>query len=382
MKGLKIAFLAAIKRPITPDTTVSRNRIIVDLAQGLLHKGHQVTIFGTHDSYIPGAQIVGIVPTGLNLMSPAENEFYQHTSYLTLMIQELVKRQKEFDLVHNHMYPEYLPLLALHDLKIPMLTTVHSQMTALTAYVLQQYPQAHLVAISQSAKKAARIASMQVIHNAIDTNFFQPDKNVSRNYLLAVGRMSKAKDGQGNFLDPKGIQTSIKIAQMTGEHLKVVGNVEDPQFFEKLVKPHLSDKIKFVGEVSTEQKLTREDMVKLYQGAKAFLNPINWEEPFGLVMAEAMACGTPVIAYNRGAVSEIVVDGKTGFVIEPENPQLSNLTNLPNWQIKQRGIEGLIEAVKRIGEIDRLVCRHHAVSYFSISRMVDDYEKAYFSLTL
>lgn len=363
-KTLKIAILAPIKRPINPQTTVSRNRVIVDLVSGLLKKGHRVTIFGTEDSEIPGAKTIGIVPTGLNMLPAAENEFYQHTSYLTLMIAELVKRQNEFDLVHNHMYPEYLPLLVSSNLKIPMVTTVHSQMIELTAKVLREFPHTNLVAISHMAKKASGIEYIQVVHNSIDTEFFKPDESQPKEYLLAIGRMSKAKDKHGNFLDPKGISNSIKVAQMTGENLKIVGNVEDPEFYEILIKPYLNEKIEFVGDVSPEQKLSREQMVKLYHGAKAFLNPINWEEPFGLVMTEALACGVPVIAYDRGAVSDILVDSKTGYVIDPV-----------------KGIEGLAEAVKKIAVIDREACRTHAVTHFSISRMVDEYESLYFSLT-
>lgn len=355
--------LAPIKRPIRSTTTVSRARVVVDIASDLIRRGHDVTLFTTADSSLPGAKIVGIIPQGLQFMPPPENEFYQHTSYLSLMVAELVKRQEEFDIVHNHMYPEYIPFLALHSLTKPMVTTVHSQMIPLTVQVLKAFPKSHLVAISHMARKAAGIDSMRVIHNSIDTDFFLPDDSLPKFYLLSVGRMSKAKDKTGKFMDPKGIGNAIKVASLTGEKLKIVGNVEDPEFFETLVKPYLNDRIEFVGEVAPEQKMTREQMVTLYQGAKAFVNPINWEEPFGLVMAEALACGTPVVAYNRGAVSEIVADGKTGFVIEPE-----------------RGIEGLAEAVRRIGEIDRKACREHAVTHFSIERMVNEYEKIYMDL--
>jgi len=357
--------LAPIKRPLMATTTVSRPRVIVDLTQGLLKKGHQVSIFATADSQLPGATNIPVAPMGLNFMPAAENEFYQHTSYLTLMLAELVKRQSEFDLVHNHMYPEYLPLLSLNSLKIPMLTTVHSQMTELTAQVLKSFPQAHLVAISNMAKRLSGIESMTVVHNSVDTELFKPDPSADapKDYLLAVGRMSKAKDANGQFLDPKGITTAIKVAEMRGERLKIVGNVEDPEFYEKLIKPHLTDKIEFVGEVSAEQKLTREEIAKLFAGAKALINAINWEEPFGLVMAEALASGTPVVAYNRGAVSEILVDGKVGFVIDPA-----------------KGVDGLVEAVKKIDQIDRNACREHAVSHFSTQRMVDKYEQIYFEL--
>lgn len=361
MKNLHIAMLAPIKRPLQPDTTVSRLRVIVDLVSGLLRKGHKITLFATGDSQFPGAQIIGIAPKGLNFMPPPENEFYQHTSYLTLMIAEMVKRQGSFDIIHNHMYPEYLPLLALSGLTTPLLTTVHSQMVSETAAVLQAFPQADLVAISHMAKRLSG-REMHVVHNSVDVDLFTPSEGV-KDYLLCVGRMSKAKDEKGNYLDPKGIGTAIKVAQLTGERLKIVGNVEDPKFFETLVKPHLNDKIEFIGKVASEQTLTRQQMVDLFKGAKAFINAINWEEPFGLVMAEALACGTPVLAYDRGAVSEIVVDSKVGFVIDPS-----------------LGVDGLIKAVKKINSINRKDCRDHAVTHFSTVRMVDEYEALYTSL--
>ncbi len=172
--------------------------------------------------------------------------------------------------------------------------------------------------------------------------------------------MSKAKDDKGNFLDPKGVTNAIAAAQKSGERLKIVGNVEDTTFFDELVKPYLNDKIEFVGAVSSEQTLTREQIVKLFQGAKAFLFPINWEEPFGLVMAEAMSCGTPVIAFNRGSVSEIVVDGKNGFIVSPED-----------------GIDGLVSKINKLSSITSEECRRDAVARFSKKRMADDYEALY-----
>lgn len=376
MKTLHIAMLAPIKRPLTPDTTVSRQRIIADLTSGLLQKGHRVTIFATKDSSFSGAQIIGIPPKGLNFLPQVENPFYQHTSYLTLMIKKMLDMQDSFDIVHNHMYPEYLPLLSLSAMRKPLLTTVHSQMIPETADVLRVFPEAQLVAISQMAKKLSS-RDMHVVHNSVDTDLFFPTE-AAKDYLLCVGRMSAAKDDQGNFLDPKGVGNAIKVAQLAGERLKIVGNVEDPEFFETIVRPHLNDKIEFIGNISPEQTLTRQEMVKLFAGAKVFINAINWQEPFGLVMAEALACGTPVVAFDRGAVSEIVVDGKVGFVIDPdESRQSSDNSYQTESKIETKEIKGLVEAVKRIGEIDRSVCREHAITNFSTQRMVSEYEKLY-----
>lgn len=199
---------------------------------------------------------------------------------------------------------------------------------------------------------------MDVVHNSIDTEFFVPQEG-EKSYLLAVGRMSKAKDEQGRFLDPKGIGNAIAVAEKSGLPLKIVGNVEDPAFFETIVKPHLTDSIQFIGDISSEQTLSRQDMRGLFGGAKAFINAINWEEPFGLVMAEALSCGTPVVAFGRGAVSEIVTKD-VGFVVDPN-----------------AGVDAMVDALKQIDTIKRSTCREYAVANFSIKRMVDEYEKVY-----
>ncbi|KKQ34738.1 MAG: Glycosyltransferase [Microgenomates group bacterium GW2011_GWA2_37_6] len=144
----------------------------------------------------------------------------------------------------------------------------------------------------------------------------------------------------------------------------ITGNVEDSDFYERDVKPYLNDKIQWFGPISKEQKIDRAEIVKLMQKAKVFLMTINWEEPFGLVMAEAMSCGTPVIGFDRGSVRELVVDGKTGFVV---NPSL--------------GVEGLIKALEKINSINPNDCRQHVLNNFSIDIMVDNYENIYNEVT-
>jgi glycosyltransferase involved in cell wall biosynthesis len=371
MAKLKLALLAPLKRPITPTTTVSRNRIVADLAMGLAKNGHEVTIFGTANSNLPGVKIIEVVEKGLTQLPPAENPFYLDTAYITHSIIQLLSRQDEFNLIHNHMYPEFLPLIALKLFAKPVVTTVHSQATRELSMALSDTKgSSRLVSISETAKRALGLDT-SVVYNGINTDFYKPVENPTKDYLLFVGRMSKAK-AEGKFIDPKGVRNAINAVKEAGENMKIVGNVEDRKFYDEIVAPNLSDKIRFIGEISSEQLLTREDVLALHQNAKAFLFPINWEEPFGLVMAEAMACGTPVIAYNRGSVSELVRDGLTGFIVEPENSQ-----NESKFIIKKKGIEGLTEAIRRIGEIDGKVCREHVLQNFSIQRMVDNYEKVY-----
>lgn len=354
-KQLRIAMLTGIKRSINPGVTAARNRVIVDLATELVSRGHDVTLYTTQDSSLPGVHIEPILPSGLTALPAAENPFYQHTAYLTKMIATLISKQDSYDVVHNHMYPEYLPLLALDAMRIPTITTFHAQMTPESTEVLGMFPSATVVAISDAASRASG-RGLPVVHNGIDTDLFVPDDTRKHEYALFVGRMSKAKGNDGAFLDPKGVTNAIAVCEKLRMPLKIVGNIEDPEFFEMLIKPHLSDTIQLVGGGGKEQNLTREDVVALYQGARVFLNPINWEEPFGLVMAEAMSCGVPVVAYDRGSVSELVADGKTGFVVDP-----------------QRGHDGLIEALGAVDSIDRHACRSHAVERFSKARMTSDY---------
>lgn len=360
--SLKIAMLAPIKRAITKDTTISRNRVIVDLATGLAARGHAVSVFATGGSSLPGVSIVEAVPKALSELPPAENPFYQHTGLLTQLISAFLARQGEFDLVHNHMYPEFLPLLAHASVTIPMATTVHAQMTPEMVGALSAFPKATLVAISESAKRLSGLP-LPVIHNGIDTDVFVPDPGKKREYLLFVGRMSKAKDAQGKYLDPKGVTHAIAAAKKLGMMLKIVGNIEEQGFYDELIAPNLSSNIELVGGVSAEQNLTREQIVALYQGAVAFVNPIQWEEPFGLVMAEAASCGVPVVAYRRGSVGELVADGKTGVIVDPA-----------------LGVDGIVGAIQKAGSIDPAVCRAHAVENFSKTHMVSEYEKLYQTL--
>lgn len=366
MSRLSIAILAPLKRPLTLTTTVSRNRIIVDLATGLTKKGHQVTIFGTSDSNLPDVEIIGVIPKGLNFLPSSENPFYQETAYVSHAISLCLQEQNDFDLIHNHMYPEFLPQLA--SFQKPMVTTVHAQITPELKMALQDTKREgiDLVCISESAKNALGLEST-VIHNGIDTEFYTPSENPQRSYFLFIGRMSKAKDKNGRFLDPKGVQHAIEAAKRLNVALKIVGNVEDKVFYDELIAPYLSDKIQFVGEIAREQLLTREEIRKLYQNAKALLFPIQWEEPFGLVMTESMACGTPVIAYNRGSVSEILINNSTGYIVD-----------------SNRGIEGFADAIKKLtnlseGEYQKMTqnARKRVKENLSVEKMVENYEKFY-----
>lgn len=360
---MKILIASLLKRKITPEITASRPRVIFDLATGLVKKGHQVSILGPANSKVPGAKIISALSKGWVEYLPAENQFYYETGTLVQMAKMIERLAPKFDVIHNHTYPEFINLLVAKNIKRPFVTTVHAQMTPdldKTLAAFNEIKNSYLISISQAHCSLAKKAKIyKVIHNGVDTGLykFHPKKE---DYLLWIGRLGKAKDKAGRFMDAKGVRWAIKLAEKTNSRLILVANVEDIKFFERDVKPHLSDKIKWVGPISSEQPLSKQEIVTLMQKAKAFLMTINWREPFGLVMAEAMSCGTPVIGFDRGSVSELVVNGQTGFVVKPE-----------------KGIEGLKEALKNIKQINPQDCRDHAEKNFSLESMVNNYEKLY-----
>jgi len=360
---MRILIIPPLKRKITPKITAARPRMIFDLASGLKKRGHKITILGTKDSFVKGVKILPVIEKGWVELGPFENDFYAQTSFLVKQAKFLEKIGKDFDIIHNHCYPEFLNLLVEKNLKTPFLTTIHAQMTKKLDGVLSLFEKSCFISISKTAKKLAKKTKIfKVIYNGVDTSLYKfcPKKD---DYLLWIGRLSRAKDEKGNFLDPKGIRWAMRLAKETDSKLLLSGNVEDSEFFEKDVKPYLSRKIKWIGPVSSEQPLSKNQVAKLMQKAKVFLMTVNLYEPFGLVMAEAQSCGTPVIGFDKGAVSELVIDGKTGFVVKPKE-----------------GIEGLKNALKNIDKINPEDCRKHVEKRFSLEKMVDNYEKVYYQI--
>lgn len=356
---MKILIASSLKRRLYEKDTSSRTRIIFELATGLINKGHKVSILATADSVVPGAEIIPVI-TGGYLDKEYENAFYAEASAVTLLEQKLEEIGNSFEIVHNHTYPEFINLIAAERLKTPVVTTIHAQATPELDDVLSLFKNTFLISISKAHRNLFKKTQFyETVYNGIPVDTFSYSA-IAGDYLLWLGRLSKAKNKDGDFTDPKGIEWAIQLAEATGEKLVMGGIVEDTAFFNTKVKPHLNDRIQWLGPVSKTRALERDAVAKLMQKAKAFLMTINWLEPFGLVMAEAMACGAPIIAFNRGSVPELVVDGKTGFIVPPEE-----------------GLEGLKIAVEKIGTINREDCRKHVVEHFSLEKMVENYEKVY-----
>jgi len=360
---MRILIVSTLKRKIAPDFFASRSRVIFQLAKGLAQKGHDVSLLGTGDSNIPGVKIIPLIEKGWVDLPPVENEFLRQTANLIQLSQKIVELQSEFDIIHNHTYPDFFPSIIEDKLKIPMLTTLHALYDFYMDDLLSTFKKTYFISLSKGYANLYKKAKIYTtVYNGVDTNLYT--YNVKKDdYLFWLARLPKARNAGGSFMDPKGIKSAIKLAQETGEKLFISAPVEDLEFFERDVKPHLNDKIQFVGEPTKEQSVPLKKIIELYQGAKAFLMTINQQEPFGLTMAEAGSCGTPVIGFSRGAVPEVVVDGKTGFVVPYE-----------------KGVEGLKEALKKIPNLKSQDCRDHIENNFSIDKMVENYEKIYLEI--
>jgi len=257
---------------------------------------------------------------------------------------EALRDAADFDIIHNHAGEMLMAFAGLVD--VPMLTTTHGILTTDNRFIWEHYNGFYNTISWSQAKGYVGLHSPQfagVVHNAIDVQTF-PFRANKKDFLLCLARVSPEK----------GTHLSIEVARRLSMPLVIAGKVDvvDRAYFEAMVEPQIDGtNVRFFGEANAEEKRN------LYARARALLAPISWEEPFGLVMPEAMACGTPVIAFARGAAPEIIVDGETGFLVDD--------------------VDGMVEAVRHVGDIDPRRCRTLVEKRFDIPVMVDGYLDAY-----
>jgi glycosyltransferase involved in cell wall biosynthesis len=335
MQPLKIAHVAPVATPVPPPKSGSVQMMTSLLTEGLVARGHDVTLFATGDS-TTAAKLHATFPHGYW----QDEHMWPWELYEMLNMSAAVERARDFDIIHYEAayYPMSLAFTRLSP--TPVVQTLHHSPSASEVKLWSKYPEAPFIAIS---KEQARLLSglnvSSIVLHGIDTQRFtfreEPDE-----YLLFLGR----------FTEGKGVLQAIQVARRLGTRL-LLAAAEEPYYHEH-VAPHVDGRqIVYVGEADFDAK------VRLYGGAKALLYPVQAGEPFGLVLAEAMACGTPVAALDRGAVREVVDDGITGRVFA-----------------------SLDEMAERMGEVfalDRARIRRHAVARFGIDRMVDEYVAAY-----
>lgn len=336
---MRIAQVAPLWERVPPFRYGGIELIVSLLTDELVQRGHEVTLFASGDS-ISTAQLKSVHEQALRL----DERIKEPGLYEQMMLSQVYQQAHHFDIIHSHVGCAALPYSGF--VKTPTVHTMHGIFTPDNEKMFRQFAWQPYISISE-AQREPRLGLnyIHTVYNGIDITAypFQPEPEQSA-YLAFVGRLSPEK----------GPQEAIAIAQAAGLPLKMAGKIDavDKTFYRDEIKPLIDgEQIQYLGEVSHAEK------VKLLSGAAATLFPITWREPFGLVMIESMAVGTPVVGMALGAVPEVIAHGKTGFVCHSR--------------------EQMIELVPAALKLNRQDCRDHVVSRFSVTSMVDEYEKAY-----
>ncbi|MFK5926004.1 MAG: glycosyltransferase, partial [Desulfuromusa sp.] len=303
------------------------------LTEGLLAKGVEVTLFATGDSKTVGT-LQAVCKTGYE-----EDRNVDPKVMECLHISELFEQAEQFDLIHNNF--DFLPLTYSGLVSTPVVTTIHGFSSPRILPVFEKYNQkTHYVAISE-ADRSSHLNYIATIHHGIDLHEFTFNTKPG-NYLLFFGRIHP----------DKGAKEAIEIAKRTGRNLIMAGPIQDESYYAREVEPHLgTNGISYIGSVGPEKR------DELLRNAQVLLHPINFNEPFGLSVVEAMACGTPVIAFDRGSMPELIRNGLNGYLVGT--------------------VDAAVAAVRKIAAIDRLACRRFVEENFSVERMVNDYLQVY-----
>lgn len=363
MKKLRIAQFAASGIPIpTPPNCLNIYapiRIATNIASILPQRGHQIICFGPKGSKSQNFEI-----KQLNLKPLYKNPIFNETTNLNekekihkifdqYYIANIFLEHKKtpFDIVHIHPIDQGMPLAFLFP-DIHVVYTLHDPISPwrAKAYEMFRSPNQHLISISDNQRKGApKLNYFSTVYNGIDLKLFTFSER-PKNNLLWIGRI----------VENKGVYDAIRVAKKTDRSLQLIGLPNQGEYWEAKIKPHLSENIRYLGFVANEK------LYRYYQQAKVFLMPIMWEEPFGLVVPEANACGTPVVAFARGSMPELIKDGYNGFLIKPGD------------------VQAMAKAVQRIYDMPeeeyrlmRLNCRKHVEENFTVEKMVDGYERVY-----
>lgn len=338
---MRIAFLAPLWKTVPPQKYGGSELVVANLAKGLTALGHDVTTLACGGSEVAGKLLPIIDRPMYDLVGGFDWNGIKQYEFLSFF--ELGKHIKEFDIVHNHM--GFHPIALAPYISIPFVTTLHSSLPPDFPYLADAFKEYPFVSISDAQRKLAPdLNYVATIYHGIDTASFDSRTEGSGSGFVFLGTLS----------ENKGIDIAINTAKELNMPLTIAGEIResDKAFLEEKVLPFIDgEKIKFIGEVGHEEK------VKLLCEAGALLFPSRWNEAFGLVMVEALACGTPVVALENGAVKEVIRNGVTGFIAKNEDE--------------------FIEAAKKAKTLSRSVCRMEAESRFDISAMATEHEKMY-----
>lgn len=341
MKKIRIAQLAPLWIPIPPRTYGGIELMLSELTEELVRRGYDMTLFASGDSKT-SARLIPMIEKAIWLDREVKNP---HAPVIH-MIKAVFDQFYEFDIIHDHFNFFMFPLSLFLDCP-RFLATIHRLIDKQYAEAMKAYQKIKFVAISKDHKKSMEefgVPVCGVVYNGIDHARYEFNDSPD-DYLLYLSRLNREK----------GVLTAIEVAKAAGQKLIIAGNIvgnAEWSFFMHEIQPRLNDEhISFRGQVNFQEK------VGLLKNAKALLFPIDRREPFGLVMVEAMACGTPVIGFRKGSVPEIIEHGKTGFVVNTQKE--------------------MVKAIERLSTIDRKACRKNVEEKFSLKQMVDTYEAIY-----
>ncbi len=339
---MKIAQIAPLHESVPPKLYGGTERVVSFLTEELVAMGHDVTLFASGDS-VTNARLEAVWPQALRLDKTIRDPMAPQM----LLMEHVFEMANQFDILHFHV--DYFAASLFSRQPTPFITTLHGRLDLPELHpVYAGLPRQNLISISDSQRTPLKEANfIATVLHGLPVNLLMPSP-VEPNYVAFLGRICPEKRPD----------RAIRIAHGAGEKLKLAAKVDkvDEEYFYSTIQPLLGPDAEMIGEINDAAKST------YLSGAKALLMPIDWPEPFGLVMIEAMACGTPVIAFNHGSVPEVIEHGVTGFIVSDEAEA--------------------IEALKHIGQLDRSVIRARFEARFTARRMAEDYLETYQSLVV
>jgi glycosyltransferase involved in cell wall biosynthesis len=342
MKGcvlVRMAQVAPLHGAVPPELYGGTERVVSFFTEELVALGHKVTLFASGDSRT-GATLVPAWPRAMRLNSAIRDSI----APAMLLMEQVRQRAGEFDLIHFHV--DYWPFSLFSRQRTPYLTTLHGRLDLPEIRpIFERFPGVPLVSISNAQRRGLHGANfVRTVHHGLLARLLEPQPGIRSDYLAFLGRIAPEK----------GPERAIRIARAAGIPLRIAAKVgeSDRADFDAVIQPMVvGGGVALIGEISDEEKPS------FLSGAVCLLMPIDWPEPFGLVMIEAMACGTPVIAFNRGSVPEIIEDGTTGFIVANEDEA--------------------VLAVSRLARFSSATIRHHFERRFTARRMAEDYVGVY-----
>ena len=338
---MRIAQITSVYLSVPPKTYGGTERIVHYLCRDLMRRGHHVELFASGDSKVD-CILQAVLP--MASQDDPRSTFYLEKEHEARNTWNLYRQGERFDIIHAH-WPSIAPYFSDFTTTPTLLTYAYIE-KSVDAYYKARFPRCLRVCVSRAQARMLGDDSIPVIYNGVDLDEIVFNGK-PEDFFIIVGRMTPGK----------GIAEAIRITRRIGAKLLIVGHVTthlpwSEEYFLKDIKPNIDgDQIRYI------ERLTYRDLVHVMGMAKAFLFPLQWDEPFGMVVVEAMAAGTPVLAYGRGSMPELVKNGETGYLVENEDLML--------------------EAIERVETLDRARCRNWVEERFSVGQMVDAYERLY-----